>query len=555
MKNLIVIFLMCFLVFGFKSPEIMVDTKLDYDWSALLVTKFRQAMKNYNIDDPFSGKFRGPMLISEFTLGAILPAHTLPLVNDMGNVIGLKLVKTETKVELFDLAYDIKGFKTDLRATEQMSDGLVLDTDFSASELFLSSEKLRFSLVIPGKKESILLEIDVIKPTIRAREDRLINISTKIKIQELDKDFKLKILKANFEKMAQGLLDHPEDVELNYESIVIPEISIRVGNRSLDFSPAKIQKLIRSKHKAIKSILLAQMASVLRKGTAEAALAVLEKYRLAKDHWTSLDLIKAQIKISEFSSAFNRNNLEVKMPADFCTTKNFNKMKKECVNHKLTKTAETRIDNKLHLKSLATMKNLMETGSANMIASISEDYLNKLLVTTYDAGLWKEILKEAGVELGPNKVHVRMDKKGDSGTFIMDVIYTASKFEKFVIGRKLVRFPLVLDVSIRVEKSDNEPVLIVRLNDVDLTDKTLLNGKPELNIHSGIKDIPRFKKKILKTIRSKLVSLKNKDVIELRFPELTGLGLDKVDLLSDGNGRMNALMRLEDLIEPPPFLD
>ena len=40
----------------------------------------------------------------------------------------------------------------------------------------------------------------------------------------------------------------------------------------------------------------------------------------------------------------------------------------------------------------------------------------------------------------------------------------------------------------------------------------------------------------------------HKDLIELRYPELKGLGLDKVDFLSDGNGRMNAIMRLEDLL-------
>lgn len=184
-----------------------------------------------------------------------------------------------------------------------------------------------------------------------------------------------------------------------------------------------------------------------------------------------------------------------------------------------------------------------------LAASISEDYLNKLLVTTYDAGLWKSALDEAGVELGPNKVTMRMDRKGDSGTLIMDVIYKASRFEAFTLGAKEIRFPLVLNISVRIEKHNDEPVAIVRLNDVDLTDDTLINGKPEFNIVSSIGSIPRFKGKVVNTIKEKLSSLTNKDIVELRYPEFKDLGLEKVDFLSDGNGRMNAMLSLKDLME------
>lgn len=101
----------------------------------------------------------------------------------------------------------------------------------------------------------------------------------------------------------------------------------------------------------------------------------------------------------------------------------------------------------------------------------------------------------------------------------------------------------------RIEKHNDEPVAIVRLNDVDLTDDTLINGKPEFNIVSSIGSIPRFKGKVVNTIKEKLSSLTNKDIVELRYPEFKDLGLEKVDFLSDGNGRMNAMLSLKDLME------
>jgi hypothetical protein len=121
--------------------------------------------------------------------------------------------------------------------------------------------------------------------------------------------------------------------------------------------------------------------------------------------------------------------------------------------------------------------------------------------------------------------------------------------EKFLTGSKVIRFPLVLDVSLRIEKNEDEPIVIIRLKDVDTSNETIINGKPDLNMISTVKDVPRFKGKVANAIREKVSVLRNKDIIELRYPEFKGLGLDKVDFLSDGLGRMNAIMRLEDLIE------
>jgi hypothetical protein len=218
----------------------------------------------------------------------------------------------------------------------------------------------------------------------------------------------------------------------------------------------------------------------------------------------------------------------------------------------MPKVSDSKINLKSHEESLKVMKDLMQQGEANFVASISEDYVNKLLITTFDAGLWNQTLNEAGIKLGPGKVAMRLNKKGDYGTLFMDVIYKPTKLEKAFIGSSEVRFPLVLDLSLRIENQNTEPVMIIHLNEADVSDDTIINGRPEEGMMSNIKDIPRFKRKIAKAIRERLVVLKNNDIIELRFPELQGLSLDKVNFLSDGRGRMNAVMRLEDLIEIDP---
>lgn len=50
------------------------------------------------------------------------------------------------------------------------------------------------------------------------------------------------------------------------------------------------------------------------------------------------------------------NHIEVQIPGDFCTTKNFEKLKEKCLDNKITKTSQTRLNQKLHQASVAVMK-------------------------------------------------------------------------------------------------------------------------------------------------------------------------------------------------------
>jgi hypothetical protein len=534
---------------NFKSPDIVIDSKLDYDWSQVLIAKFRILLKNYNMTDPFQGVFPGNITLNESKLGSLLPEESKGLMRDFGNVIGLDFLETDTKVLMKDFRYDVKGFKTEIKANEKLQDGLSIGTNFSASEVTLNAEKLTLSLIVPGVNNSPVFNVDVIKPSIIASEEKLINFFAQIKISDNKDHFKLQILKANFDQMSSKLMSNTDNLKLDYEKIVVPKVSVKIGSKTVNFSPEKIQKLIRSNHKAIKGILLSQAADFLRSNTSAAAFKVLEQYKLNKEYWVATSALESQFKIENFGTSGEGDNIEVNMPGDFCTMEKFDLHKNECISNKVTQIAPSRLNNKIHKESILEMKNLMTDGDANIVASISEDYVNKLLVTTYDAGLWKESLDEAGVELGPNKVIMRLDKKGDSGTLIMDVIYKPTKMEKFLTGSKIIRFPLVLDVSLRIEKHEEEPIVIIKLKDVDTSNETIINGRPELNMISSVKDVPRFKGKVANAIREKVSVLRNKDIIELRYPEFKGLGLDKVDFLSDGLGRMNAIMRLEDLIE------
>lgn len=529
-------------------PDILVDSRLDYDFSTVLVKKLRTLLINHNLKDPFTGSFPGPMIVNESEINEYLPDDSKELIETFGNSVGLNILKTKTQVTLHDLKYDVKGFKTNLNSGESTTDGLTMGLNLSASEVSLEAGKVSLSLVIPGKTSSPVLNIDIIRPVLKAQGDNLIGFNTTVKLQNSAGSYKIKVLNASFEKMANSLMEDPELVVLDYEQLVIPEVSLKIGNKTITFSPEKITSLIREKHEAIKGIILAQATKALNAGATNSLLPLLDKVTIDKEYWLLTDKIRTQIMLGKFSATKGTNNIEISMGGDFCTLENFDKFQTDCGQNKITKSADSRLTASQHKQSVELMKDLMNRGEADIVASVSEDYINKLIVTTLDAGLWKEALDAAQVALGPNKVILKLNKKGDTGTVIMDVIYKPSKLERLFTGSREIRFPLVLDMTLRVDVRDEIPFIVIHLRDVDTSDETLINGRPEDNVISTVRNVPRFKKKVAKAIREKVGVLRGTDIIQLPYPQYKGIGLEHAEFFSDGMGRMNAYLRLEDLI-------
>jgi hypothetical protein len=203
--------------------------------------------------------------------------------------------------------------------------------------------------------------------------------------------------------MSDELMRDPSQIQIELGQIIVPNMKLTIGNKKIELQPSKVVNLLNTKKAGLTGLLVAQFASLLKKGVGETILKAIEKFEFDREYWLDSNIIKSQIKISDFASNFNRNNLEVNLPGDFCTKAKFTEFNKECVNSKVTATSKSRLDQADHNESMVHMKSLIDNGDANIVASISEDYVNKLLVTTYDAGLWKTMLDEAGVELGDEK--------------------------------------------------------------------------------------------------------------------------------------------------------
>jgi hypothetical protein len=531
----------------FQSPDIVVVTKLDKDWSSFLVSKVRRLLRNFNILDPFLYNYDGSLTVSDTTLGTDLPTASRSVINDFGNILGLDIFNTKTKVSLHGFQYEVKGFKTDLKAIENDGGNFKAKMNFSASEIYVEAGKISLDVVIPTQdgRTTPVITIDIVKPVIRSSNENLVNFFAQLQIIDAGTQMNLKIDELNLDQLTKNLI--ASSISIDYERINIPRISVRIGNRTVNFDPRKIQNYLRRNHEGIKGFILSQTAKILKRGVSDALLALVQRYKVDKKFWLPTPSVRSQLEITKFTGFPNSNDLVINLMGDFCTISGYDIYKDGCVFKKLTGTAPSRLTPGLHNQSMQILHDFMLRGEADMMASASEDYLNKHLAGTIDAGLWKEALDTSGIKLGPNKITLRLNKIGDTGMLVLDGIYKMKRFEQIATGVREIRFPLVLNVGIRFENKEDIPTLIIRSHSVDTTDSVLMNGIPELGIESSIGRVSRFRSKVLKAIREALAGFNNKDILPIPMQELSGLSLEDADFHSDGKGRIYGILKLEDI--------
>ncbi len=147
--------------------------------------------------------------------------------------------------------------------------------------------------------------------------------------------------------------------------------------------------------------------------------------------------------------------------------------------------------------------------------------------------------------MGPHKPFIRLEDKGSQyGTLYLDMIYPVKSAERLALGAKEVRFILAMKVGLIIKNDKRTPIFSINIAEIDTSDDTLIYGKPELGLVSGIQKL-RFKKKVLERVRAELKDFLFTEVLALPYRPLGGLDLDKVDFVSDGQGRMNALILLK----------
>lgn len=577
MKALFLVFFLFSMHSSFANePDILVYSRVTKDWNVYLLDKFHIFMKNLRLNiDPYKYVHDASIAYDESSINDFVSNDVSSFIKSIEHASGLSILDLHPELTLSGFGYTINKIFPKIE-TDELNNNLALKSNISLQGVDSFAKELKLSFLISHLSDKgmiSVLDVKIKKPKIKIKDSRALNFDLNLLLEENNNSTVMRFYDANFEALTKELANNQELIEITYEGVEIPPVELNLMGRSITVNAQKVKEIIENNKDKIKKILADQIVTLFEKNGALEILKHFDGYTFKNDRWilpTSESVFPMYLQIKDFFSPME-NIVGVEMKGDFCDTKVYDVHKEDCVNKRKTLPAKSKITFSDAAYSKANLKEVLETDEdVMMIASISEDYINKALATTIDFGLWDEMLNKVGLKLGDQGVQVRLNKYGDTATLYMDVIYQATKMQKFFIKEENIRFPLSLDVKVRIENEEQLtfdevtqsftksyiPFVVFNVFDVDLNDNNFKYGIEKYDLPTTISNVRKvFRNRVIKTIKKELLDYdapedimtllkwKGTDVPPVEMPEISGMDLDLVDTSSDGHGRLNIIMK------------
>ena len=558
------------------NPDILVYSRTTTKWNVFLLDKFQVFMKNLNLNvDPYMYYHDQDINYDESSINDFVSSDVSLFIADIEKASGLSILNLHPELTLSGFGYSIEKIlptiePSEVRGNVQLSSNIKLE----GIGAFAKELKLSFLISSLVEHEKIsALDVSIINPKIIIRDSDKLSFDLDLLLEEGNNETKLRFTKANFDEITNALNDNENLIDIVYDSVQIPDVELNLMGRNITVNSNKVREIIEMNKQKIKKLFVGQIKTLFEKNGALEVLKHFDGTSFKNDRWilpTSDSVFPMYLGVKDYSVPF-KDVVQVELGGDFCTTINYERHQADCVNNRVTIPAKPITTKAQRVYSAQDVEDSFKDDKDIMlVASISEDYINKALATTVDFGLWDPMLEQVGLKLGDKSVQVRFNKKSNTASLFLDVVYEVEGLTGFITREKKIRFPVVLDVKVRVENEEqltfdevtgewtkgDIPFVVFNIFDVDLNDNYFNYGIEEYELPTSISNVRKIvRKKVIKTIKKELLDYdapkdkmtllkwKGTDVPPVELPEIKGLSLDTVETRSDGHGRLNVIMR------------
>ncbi|MFZ4712695.1 MAG: hypothetical protein ACOYL6_03195 [Bacteriovoracaceae bacterium] len=529
-------------------PDILIQTKMGSVWSEYLIKKVRTFFVNNELGDFFKYEIKKPISTSFKPLKGTSDPQLTKIIEAVQKLFNIKFVDAQVIITVNGLNYKMDKLSTKMVPLSTPGSELVSDTLIGISDLSIETPQIHFDVQIPGKNGEMksFFSFNVNDLLIQSTSEEILEFSTQIRFAHNAKNnYNFKVISSDFSPLEKKLAARADllaiDEKVNFD---FPEVKIKVGDRVTVFPAAKINRFIKEQLPFLKSFAVKQFVNILKDGEAQQLLKLLETTQFDREYWTDLSLM------SMFSFDHITNNdkgdIVVEMSSDYCTQTEFEFNGKDCYDRDYKQDVIRPGNEQRIVKSVNIMNDLIRKEQGNIVISASEEYLTRILKKTFDAGFWDSSFKDLPVALGPKKMIVLFNEKGNDGTLYLDLLYNTSKLERLATGLKQVKFAMMMKINAKIENVKGTPNLVVNISDINMNDDFLLYGDKDTGFISTIHQ-SRFKKTVIKTVKGILKEQKliGQDILTIELPEIRDLSLETAHLFSDGHGRVMGLLKLE----------
>lgn len=519
----------------YAVEDIVIKSRIDEQSSDAVIDQMRGFFINNNLGDPYRQTLKQPIKVDLNEVLSELPEDTQKWLIELQNILRIKFFESKYSLVIHDFSYVLEDFNSHASPVGEESGRIEYVTNNFARGIALKSSLVAFEVELArtSSGDPIKFSINLINPEFLVNPSIDLQIPMKWRSELFPKALFISLYQVDLTKVISRVVNSPEGIDLKIEDLSMPQVSIRIGQKEINFDREKIKNYFYKNKERMKIGLL----EILKIKMEERFSNILADRAITAEFPRSTVIkspINASFEILTMESSKNER-LQLTIAGLFC---------EDACPNKVLKFKDRRIirENDFNL-SMREIDQQLSNGKVNLAVSISENYINNLIATTIKAGLWEEIFEGKTFKLGPEKAFILATERGKDFDLYLDIVQKLSRSQQILTGMSELRFPVRLKISLNIIKEDEIPHLRIRVSKLATDTKMLLAGLPEYGLVSNVSQA-RFQSKVLKSIQEDLGAFSEKDLIDIELKEFKGTFLEQLEFLSDGRGRGTAIMDL-----------
>ena len=540
-----------------KAQDLLVQTRIESGTLNGLIDKTRILLKNNDVADGLSGRLDLNEEV-RFTLDELTQSDNYRKFQEVFlSVFGLDLKHAQIRMKFTKLDYRIDKVRVmplDARVEdpalrllmqtslngiytalpEGIAIDLVLTDPKSGQELsFLKAFVNPLSVELPANAEPVTFDVDF-----ETRRDTGFTYS----LQNYNLNAIPGMVNRNLGNFTVADLSRKNS--FSADSISVDPVTIRLNGilkRTISFDT--FRPLIQKRMNGIIASIFSELGESLKTTIGPKVLASVFNNTSRSDLIIENESIYTRYLTSSFLKPTN-NQLAIAITGELCTAKLYQTYGESCHTRNSFPAPVRTISEQDRAEASREINEAISSGSSDMVLSLSEEYLNRLMHTTIQADLWNEALQKSGVALGPKGAFIVMNKQNRTPDLYLDLLYTGEKrgLQSIVINqRRPLRFPLRISTELEIKNVENVPHLLIRTKKVESTIEELIYGIPELDLPSHL--IRGLRKKIARMILDMTDEVNGQTAVDLDLPVLKDIDLARTRIESSSHGRLNILYR------------
>ncbi len=523
------------------ESDVVVQTRFNKGWSHIFLSHVRAVLMQNGLPDPYRSTIEKPLI---FDLGPRLTDFTKEgrdWYRLLLEFLKIDMIKSDFRLVIEKFNYGLDNLDATIVPASR-SGHMLWNMKHNVQGLELGAQKIALEVSLHSTTgRPIIFAIELLGAELEIDGETL-PVEALWKTVLGDETINLKLERVDLREALKKLHSNPDSVKLNFRDLIVPEVEIRVGNRSVKIDPVKFKNWIlrekESMKKFILDIIVLRNIEVFEDPAGEDDL----EFNFPKSYFEETEMLAGAMSVDGLIAT--QNHARARLKGVLCLPGEATDVK-SCLE---TAPVNPRADrsNRDYSSSMTNIFRILEDNQANIVVSIGEPFINQALTAAVKAGLLAQAFSDGEISLAEGGVLMTIDKEGDVFHGYIHLTNKITGVRRTMTGRSSITFPVHLGLRLKLEQKNDIPHLAIEVVEASAPTALLLKGAPEVGMASNIATVPRFRSKVIQEVQESVKKFTGTTLIELPMPFLKSTFFEKTKFKSDGLGRANALFKVEE---------